>query len=303
MLRRCPHLRPKCPIESEDKLRITQKYLDSGVVQTPSEYMATVSAEELDSVDLREHLSMRRIWSSTHSRRVLDAMNGLKPSSIAQAISGAVLQHSSELVIAAFAGDVEAAGELAFSLDNCERGVVAYAMWKAKIRQDAFREYLSSVWGHDHHFVLSAARTRRRLASMFRYADFERPRHLPETVRVWRGTSHVTRKKAQSGYSWTTDRDAACWFAFRDDGPPERTLVLAADVPRDAIALYHDARRESEVVLLKPPESWIDGNLAEWEAASERHMREKEKRHRTANALTDEGRQARSATDRADPTA
>lgn len=254
------------------------KYLDSGIVQTPDEYMLTLSAEEWELIDFDDHMLMRHAWNSVHQRRVLDAMTGLKPSGIAQAISGVVLKHSSELVISAFAGNVEAACALAFSLANCERGAVAYAMWKAKVPRGAFREYFRLVWDHDHNFVLRAAKTRRGLAAMFRYADFQKPGHLPETVRVWRGTSHVTRKKAQLGYSWTTDRDVACWFALIGDGPPERTFVLSADVPKSAIALYHDGRHESEVVLLTPPSAWIDGDALDWRAACERYVRQKEAR-------------------------
>jgi len=251
------------------------KYLGSRLVQSPHEYLSTLSEEERLSIDFFECAAMHRRWESVHPHRVREAMEGRKPSGIAQAISGAVLQHSSEWVIAAFAGDVEAACSLSHSLDSCERGVVAYAMWKAKVPRDAFREFFASVWLHSHHFVLRAARTRRRLAAMFHYADFPKPGHLPETVRVWRGTSRVTRKKAQSGYSWTTDRDVACWFAGHG-GPPERMFVLAADVPKSVIALYHDGRNESEVVLLAPPSAWIDGDAHDWMAAHERYVRQKE---------------------------
>ena len=76
---------------------------------------------------------------------------------------------------AAFDGDVEAAFSLSCALENHKRGAVAVAMWRAKVKREAFREYFSSVWEHDHRHVIDAAQTRRTLGYMFRYAAFPIP--------------------------------------------------------------------------------------------------------------------------------
>lgn len=254
---------------------------------SPDEYLNSLTPDELAAIDGVEFLGMRKAWASQQSNRLLSAVRGQKPDRMAHVLSGLVAQHATDNLVRAFAGDFDAAKVLGPSLDICERGVVAYAMWKAKVPRDAFQAYLGYVWAHGHRYVINAACTRRRLAAMFSYADFPKPAHLPDTVKVWRGTSLVTKKKAQAGYSWTTDRDVACWFAC-DGGPPDRTpdrtrtFVLTADVPKHEIALSYGGRYESEVVLLKPPKSWIDGYLDDWQAASERHMREKDRRHQTA---------------------
>ncbi|MEF8701207.1 MAG: hypothetical protein V5B32_13345 [Candidatus Accumulibacter sp. UW26] len=151
------------------------------------------------------------------------------------------------------------------------RGFMALAMWEGKVPRDAFRTYLSSVWNHDHRHVIHAAGTRRRLAYMFRYVAFPLPGDLPDVVRVWRGTSHLTLADAQKGYSWTTDRDIACWFAMRFGVYNGSALVLVADVPKNQISLLHDGRSEHEAVLMKPPaEATIDGHAEEWALGYER---------------------------------
>ncbi|CAM5539360.1 hypothetical protein [Eoetvoesiella caeni] len=164
----------------------------------------------------------------------------------------------------AFNGDTEAAFSLACSLNNDKRGSVAVAMWQAKVARPAFRVFLAAVWGHDHSHLIAAAGTRRRLAAMFRYAAFPPPEHLPPVVKVWRGTNGMNEKEAVQGYSWTIDRDIACWFALRFDhrGQP---LVIAADVPRENVAYFSNERSEQEVMLFKPPQSvWIDGAIDDW---------------------------------------
>jgi hypothetical protein len=86
----------------------------------------------------------------------------------------------------AFSGNVDAAFHLAAALSNAKRGMVAVAMWDAKVPRPAFRVFLESACDHDHAYVIDAARTRRRLAAMFRYAAFPLPDFNGETVSVWR---------------------------------------------------------------------------------------------------------------------
>ena len=167
---------------------------------------------------------------------------------------------------AAFDGDIEAALGLAISLNNDVRGLMAVAMWRAKVPREAFRAYFSSVWGHDHRYVTRAAVTRRRLAYMFRYAAFPIPDEVPDVIRVWRGTSKLNLDEAQQGYSWTNDRDIACWFAMRFADINGAPLVLTAEAAKSDIALFTNAREESEALLIRPPATVkIDGDVTDWQ--------------------------------------
>lgn len=179
-------------------------------------------------------------------------------------------QHELKHAHAAFDGDVEAAFSLSVALDNHKRGAVAVAMWRAKVRVEAFQVFLSAVWGHDHRHLIEAAQTRRTLGYMFRYAAFPLPAELPDVLTVWRGTSSLPIDIAKTGFSWTTDRDVACWFAMRFAEHNGSPLVLAADIAKTDIALFTNDRSESEAMLIKPPTARIDGNLSDWQACSQR---------------------------------
>lgn len=181
---------------------------------------------------------------------------------------------SKKYVRPAFAGDVEAAGRLTISLAGHRRGTMAVAMWRAKVPRAAFREFFESVWNHDHRHVMAAAGTRRRLQSIFRYADFPLPDDLGNEVQVWRGTSALSFRKASAGFSWTLDRDVACWFAMRFSDRNGSPLVLSATVPKLDIALYTNERSEQEVVLLVPPTAAIDGDAIDWEFVFEQKERQ-----------------------------
>ena len=101
---------------------------------------------------------------------------------------------------------------------------------------------------------------------MFRYAAFPVPDFLAATVPVWRGTWGVSERRARAAYSWTLDRNMACWFALRSaDLEVTKPLVLAAEVQREEIVLYTDERREAEAVLMRPPAARVDGTPDEWQ--------------------------------------
>lgn len=164
-----------------------------------------------------------------------------------------------------FDGDAEAALSLSIALGNEKRGIVAVILWKARLPRPAFRAYLANVWGHDHSNLIAAAGTRRTLSAMFRYAEFALPNDLPERVRVWRGTSAMTLAQSRAGYSWTTNRDVACWFAMRFAEWNGRPLVLVADAALSDIALLHNDRDEHEAVLMRPQlGARIDGDEDDW---------------------------------------
>ena len=178
--------------------------------------------------------------------------------------------HELEHARGAFDGDVEAAFSLSYALQNHKRGDVAVAMWRCKVPKEAFRAYFSSVWDHDHRYVIDAAKTRRTLAHMFRYAAFPLPAELPDVVTVWRGSSYLPFDDARTGYSWTTDRDLACWFAMRFADRNGSPLVLTADIAKRDIALFTNDRKESEAVLMRPPAARIDGDVSDWTACYQR---------------------------------
>ena len=178
--------------------------------------------------------------------------------------------HEWKYMEAAFDGDIEAAGLLTVALSNDKRGAVAVAMWRTKVKREAFREYFSNAWNHDHRYVIAAAQTRRTLGYMFRYAAFPLPADLPDTVTVWRGSSYLPFDDAKTGYSWTTDRDLACWFAMRFADHNGSPLVLTADIAKRDIALFTNDREESEAVLMRPPAAQIDGDLSDWTACYQR---------------------------------
>ena len=165
----------------------------------------------------------------------------------------------------AFNGNPDEAFSLAAALGNAKGGAVAVAMRTARVPRPAFRAFLDAAWSQDHAWVIDAAGTRRRLAAMFRYAAFSLPDFVDDSVPVWRGTAGVSVRVARAGYSWTLNRDTACWFAMRFSDLRPRPLVPCAEVPRGEIALYGNERGEAEVVLLRVPAASVDGTPDEWQ--------------------------------------
>jgi len=175
---------------------------------------------------------------------------------------------------AAMSGDADAAFSLTVATSNPKRGAVAVALYRARIPVPAFRASMRSVWEHDHRYLIEAAGNRRTLRAMFRYAQFPVSEHLPPTVRAWRGTSYLTHKQAARGYSWTLDRDVACWFAMRFAEHNRRPLVLVTEVPREAISFYSDERGEREALLFDPGAVSVDGTPEDWHRCYTRHEAE-----------------------------
>jgi hypothetical protein len=171
----------------------------------------------------------------------------------------------------AFDGDTEAALNLYRALSGHTRAAVAVMMWQAKVARDAFRIFLVSTWDHEHAHLIAAAGSHRRLAAMFRYAAFPPPDSLPERVIVWRGTTRAALETKAPAYSWTTCRDVACWFAMRGERAGVLPVLLRTEVARADIALFHEERDESEVMLLKwPASASIDGSPEDWRVGYER---------------------------------
>lgn len=175
-----------------------------------------------------------------------------------------VVPHAKKYVLPAFAGDVEAAKSLAVSLDNHERGEAAVLMWQLKVMRSAFQAFLGAVWMHDYAHVIAAAETRRRLICMFKYAAFPLP-DFPKLVQVWRGVSGIQPAEASKGFSWTINRDVACWFATRSK--VSEPQVITATVHGEDILYFSNERKEYEVILARAPQFFrVDGDAENWRA-------------------------------------
>jgi hypothetical protein len=75
----------------------------------------------------------------------------------------------------------------------------------------------------------------------------------------------MTEAQARTGYSWTTDRNVACWFAMRFAGQRGSPLVLSTDIAKTVITLFTNERAESEAVLMRSPmTALIDGDMRDW---------------------------------------
>lgn len=163
---------------------------------------------------------------------------------------------------ATIAGDTKSAASLAYALNNDLRGYFAITLWRLQIPVPAFREYFSSVWMHDHREVIKASKNRRNLQAMFCYANFPIPDNLPETITIWRGTSYLSIKEASRGYSWTINKDCACWFAMRFSEKNGNPLVLYADILKKNILFYSNERNEDEIVVFNvKPKLWLHNDL------------------------------------------
>jgi hypothetical protein len=96
--------------------------------------------------------------------------NQLKRRALEQADSWA-----RETVEATFAGDTVASADLAVELPDDRRGEMAVLLWRAKIAPAAYRAFLEGAWQCGQREVTEAAKTRRRLAAMFRHAGVSMP--------------------------------------------------------------------------------------------------------------------------------
>lgn len=164
------------------------------------------------------------------------------------------------------AGDPDAAFSLYVAMGNEQRGEAAVVLYQMAIPAPSYRAFLQGAWEHDHHHIMAAADLALvEMRALFDYADFDTSA-LPDRLTVWRGTAGLTRDEAAEGYSWTTNREQACWFAMRHAGVFGTPLVLRREVYRWEVAMFTSEREESEVVVLDEydelPE--IDGTPEEW---------------------------------------
>ena len=143
---------------------------------------------------------------------------------------------------AALSGDLEACRSLSIT-DNCCRPLVLVCLYACCRDSDGFKEALSGIWGHDGPLVLREI-TSSLLVNIFRCGG-KVSRELPKSVTVYRG-GLGTIDQLRRGWSWTTERGVAAWFAERVAGEP---LVIEAKVASARILHMSDARCEREIVM------------------------------------------------------
>lgn len=208
------------------------------------------------------------------------------------ALADALPSYAARWLKPTFRGDEDAAIDLCAALPSYQRGMVARALWAAKVPVLAYRAYLGEAWDTGPAEVIAAAETRHRLGVMFRYASFVLPVDLSQKVTVWRGVSGVSFMAATLGYSWTTCRDVACWFAMRYAGTTRQPLVITASVRKDYIARFHNSRNEREVILFKPPMAVVtDGMPDDWMQGFQRFREAKSLTRLPLRAAVDGGRE------------
>jgi hypothetical protein len=178
----------------------------------------------------------------------------------ANILRAALPSFSHDHIDGALSGDQEAAGMLAFTNNNM-RPLVLSCLYACCPDSAGFREGLADIWGHDGPIVLQNI-DNDLLRSMFECGG-QPPLDLPKLVTVYRGGQNDF-DKLRRGWSWTTDRRVAAWFALRFLGSP---LVIKANVRSSSILHGCNERREKEVVIAGGVRrATISGTPGDWEA-------------------------------------
>lgn len=188
------------------------------------------------------------------------------------------------LVARTFAGDTIAAAELAERTTCAQRARLAVALWRACPHDDAAAMFGVITWKRcptslalalgDGDWRLSRHNMRRMVRDWWLQPAEDK---LPDPVRVWRGTFTLVcphdPQYAAGGFSWTIDRDAACWHALsrceRVFDEARNPAVFVATVRRSDINAF--TQSDGEVILMNPPQASVDGELADWKSAAVRH--------------------------------
>jgi len=174
----------------------------------------------------------------------------------------------------ALSGDAEAAGFLS-STDNNLRPLVLLCVYAACRDSAGFKSALADIWAHDGPRLLRAI-SAPLLSDMFKVAGV---RTEPQgSVTVYRGGQGDI-DVVQRGWSWTTHRGVAAWFATRTAATAE-PVVLQATVNSSRIVHVCDEREEYEVVIPRgvrqavisgTPDEWLT-EAATWHAGATSHQ-------------------------------
>ena len=181
----------------------------------------------------------------------------------------------------ALSGDPEAAESLMGLAPNELRGDIVRAFFELRIPPDVFREALTDAWDHDHvplwHGLGS---NRQRFNRAFRYADFPKD-HLPSRFTIYRG-GYGDLMEQGFGFSWTRNRDCACWFAMRTKKPTKPPIVLKREVLRRSVLAHINTRDEDEIVVGGVAHTLVDGDPADWLQGYEREVKRREQKEQAA---------------------
>jgi hypothetical protein len=159
----------------------------------------------------------------------------------------------------ALRGDVEAAIGLSLT-DNHLRPLVLLCLYSVCRDSAGFKAAFTDIWAHDGHLVFRAIGAPL-LSDMFMVAGVRPERQGSVTVyRGGQGVIDVLRR----GWSWTTQRSVAAWFATRYSTIDE-PLVVEATVKPSRIVHVCDERDEHEVVIpCGVRGAIVSGTLDEW---------------------------------------
>ncbi len=162
-------------------------------------------------------------------------------------------------------------------LPNNMRGEYAVSVVNSDISPDIRREVLMAAWMHDYVEIWRAAGSSAAFNRLWRRAGFS-VGHLDFPLTVWRGGRKEHWKEVAIGFSWTLDRDTACWFAM---AYAARAGSAHADLepfvirriikhPRQVLAHVIE-RSEDEIIVANPAgPSKVDGTASDWATAASR---------------------------------
>jgi hypothetical protein len=165
---------------------------------------------------------------------------------------------SHDYIDSALHGDAEAAGYLSIT-DNQWRPFVLVCLYACCRLSDGFKVALSAIWDHDGPDVLATIDAPL-LRDMFECGG-HRPCDLPKLVTIYRG-GIGSYEQLRKGWSWTTERGVAAWFALRWGGVP---LVIETKIKTPRILHASDDRNERELVVPGVRNASVSGTLEDWQ--------------------------------------
>jgi len=171
----------------------------------------------------------------------------------------------------ALAGDMDATVTLCQRNDMGMSHVALAAYWGGT-PYDAYRDLLSFGWSEDWlRFQLTVGRRLAFIRRMFRVARFQR--EFDGKLIIYRGTDGLSPAAASRGWSWTLNRDVACYFAYYAQkwGEP---LVLSATVDASDVLYYENNRFEDEIIVGRPVHAVIDPDRSTWLDAAKNYARD-----------------------------
>jgi hypothetical protein len=126
------------------------------------------------------------------------------------------------------------------------RGVLLKDLFEYQASIEIYKYVLELVWGMDYKSVFAVASNKQQLEDLFAYARMLPPKHWPERVKLYRGTSNLDLADARKGICWTSHYQEACFFAMRGvDFQLEnityenQPIVLMANVQKHDIVYYN----------------------------------------------------------------